>query len=260
MAQRSAPPGAARPAGRLSPRVAQLATVLLTAVLTVATAVIYIPRQLDSDAFAGAPICPATASAARSSDCIRRLPVTVSLRGQTTGSGGTEWVDVQGIGTGTTQVDLYHADAEWSRLWPGETGAALLWRGDVVALGFGSSTLETPDWPDYRTMLAYWRFVPAASLLICAVLLWLVPRRTRHRRRFDFAGYCFLIGGSLYALLAVCLDHPAPLLYPPVLAGVALIGLVGARISRLVWTRRMRKRTEALIALRPPTDDRVVEL
>jgi hypothetical protein len=186
--------------------------------------------------------------------------VTVSLRGQATGSGGTQWVDVQGIGTGTTQVNLDHADAEWSRLSPGETGDALLWRGDVVALGFGSSTLTTPDWPDHRTMQVYWRFVPAASLLACAVLLWLVPRRSRYRRQIDFAGYCFLPAGMLYTLLALVIGRPVPLLYPPVLAGVALIGLAGLRISRLVWMRRMRRQTEALIARRPPVDDRVTEL
>lgn len=244
MARQSAEPGGTRPAGRLTPRVAQIAMVVLAAVLTVGTAVFYVPHQLSSYAFAGAPTCTASTHG----DCVTRTPVTVSLRGSTgNGAKAVEWVDVQGIGTGATQVNVRAADAAWSRLQPAETGTALIWRGDVVELEFGSAALQTPDWPDYRTLMVYWRFFPALSLFLAAVLLWVVPRRLRHRGLLDLAANCIVLAGAVNALIAIALGRPVLVLYPPVLAAVLVLFLAGRQISRLLWMRKVRRQTEALI-------------
>lgn len=244
MARQSAEPGGTRPAGRLTPRVAQLAMVVLAAVLTVGTAVFYVPHQLASYAFAAAPTCTASTHG----DCVTRTPVTVSLRGSTGGgNSAVEWVDVQGIGAGATQVNVRAADAAWSRLQPGETGTALIWRGDVVDLEFGSSALRTPDWPDYRTLVVYWRFFPALSLFLAAVLLWVVPRRVRHRGLLDLAANGIVLTGGINALIAITLGRPVVVLYPPMLAAVIVFFLGGRRISRLLWLRKVRRQTEALI-------------
>ena len=245
MVQQSAQAAPVRPAERVVPSVAQLALVVLAAVLTIATAAFYIPRQITSDAFAGAPACTRGVQ----SDCITHTPVTMSLRGQSgTGGSAVQWVDVQGIGTGITQVNLHDAAAAWARLQPGERGTALVWRGLVVALAFNSSALETPDWPDYRTMRVFWCFVPAVSLTVAGVLLWIVPRRPRHRALVDLAAVCVLFAGLIYALIAMLVGRPAPLLLAPVCAGVAAVGLGGRHLTRMLWLRRMRRQTEALIA------------
>ena len=245
MVQQSAQAVPVRPTERVVPSVAQLALVVLAAVLTIATAAFYIPRQLTSDAFAGAPACTRGSQAG----CIVHTPVTMSLRGQSgTGDNAVQWVDVQGIGSGITQVNLHDAAAAWMLLQPGERGTALVWRGLVVELAFGSSALETPDWPDYRTMRVLWSFVLAVSLTVSGVLLWIVPRRPRRRWLVDLSAVCVPFAGLGYALIAMLLGRPAPLLLAPVCAGVAALGLGGHQLARLLWLRRMRRQTEALIA------------
>jgi hypothetical protein len=247
MAQRSARPAAVRGTERLAPSVAQLVLLVLAAVLTIATAAFYVPRQIASDAFAGAPAC--TASAPADADCIARTPVTMSLRGQSgTGDNAVLWVDVLGIGAGVTQVNLHGGSAGWAQLQPGERGTALIWRGLVVELVFGSSVLQTPDWPDVRTMRVLWSFVPAVSLTVSGIVLWLVPRRPRHQWILDLSALCIPCAGVLYALISVLVGRPAPLLLPPVFAGVAALGFGSRQVSRLLWMRRVRRQTRALIA------------
>jgi hypothetical protein len=125
---------------------------------------------------------------------------------------------------------------------------ALSWRGNVVELEFGGSALETPDWPDYRTLLVYWRFFPALSLFLGTVLLWVVPRRVRHRGQLDLAANCVALAGIVYPTISLLAGRPVLLLYLPVLAAVVVLGLAGRQISRLLWLRKVRRQTEALIA------------
>jgi len=215
----------------------------ITGVAMIVAAFFYLPAQVESDAFAGAPVCSAGAQTA---GCIAHVPATVTLRGQTgSGKDATTWVDLQGVGSGTSEVDLGHGYSVWSSLQAGESVTAVVWRDQIVALDARTGTMETSNWPDQRTVAGLWLFTWFLGLFI-ASLICLFGNRIRIPARrawiVGFAALCVVFSATGYDIIALIADRPMPLVYPPMLAAMVVVGLLGRQMFRQIYRYRVMRK------------------
>jgi peptidoglycan/LPS O-acetylase OafA/YrhL len=223
----------------------------LTGAATIVAAFFYIPAQVESNAFAGAPVCGAGAQAA---GCVAHVPTTVTLRGQTgAGKDETFWVDLRGTGSGagsgvesgTGEVDLGHGYSVWSSLQGGENVTAVVWHDQIVALDARNGTMETSNWPDQRTVARLWPFASFLGLFLSG-LIYLLGNliRVPARRAWiaSLAAGCVVFSAMGYAIVTLIADRPVPLAYPAMLAAMVAVGLLGRQVFRQIYRFRVMRR------------------
>jgi peptidoglycan/LPS O-acetylase OafA/YrhL len=235
---------AVRRPSRLGPIRRFAVTLGLTGIALLVSAFFYIPAQVDSNAFAGAPVC---STGTQTAGCIAHVPATITLRGQTgSGNDATSWVDLQGVGSATSEVDLGHGYSVWSSLQAGQTVTAVVWRNQIVALDARAGTMETSNWPDHRTVDRLWPFTMFLGLFLSS-LIYVIGSQLRIPARrawtVSFAAGCVVFSAMGYALVALIADRPVPLAYPPLLAAMVVVGLVARQLFRRFYRLRLTRKT-----------------